>query len=318
MPAARAQAPGPPPRSATPAPAIQPDFADPLLRMSRRRCPPPRGGTGEHWEPAFLKSLPQPPDQPRSLVPGPAPIGPPPPDLEKPYFQWDPILDPPQLGQQPGWFTNVQIGVIHPHIFFGQMSHSCSTSPGQRVLVAPGAAGQSWTVAPRLEIGYRLPSGFGGFSFSDRFFSTSGVRTVRRAGRLDDTDDPARRQLLGLGLHQPRVYSLGKLGNGSGAPASDWPKPGSIVRSVQALAGRRGHTASSRRGQQLHGRGRPALRARAGSHVSRVGAHVRHQARHRQHVHARTAALLRDGHSIPPVGRSAAPLPRISGSRFRF
>ena len=43
------------------------------------------------------------------------------------------------------------------------------------MIVAPGAAKQAWTVAPRIEIGYRLPSGFGGFAFSDRFFNTSGT-----------------------------------------------------------------------------------------------------------------------------------------------
>ena len=41
--------------------------------------------------------------------------------------------------------------------------------------MAPGAANLNWTVAPRLEIGYRLPSGFGAFAFSDRFFQTGGA-----------------------------------------------------------------------------------------------------------------------------------------------
>jgi hypothetical protein len=65
--------------------------------------------------------------------------------------------------------------VIHPQIFFGQMKHSVVTPSSQRILVAPGAANQNWTVAPRIEVGYRLPSGFGGFAFSDRFFNTSGT-----------------------------------------------------------------------------------------------------------------------------------------------
>jgi hypothetical protein len=116
--------------------------------------------------------MPQPPEQPGSLLqPAPDP-GPPPPNFER-YFELDPILDPPQWGKI-GWFSDVQIGVIRPTIFFGQMRHGVFTPFGRKVIVAPGAAKQDWTAAPRLEIGYRLPSGFGGFSFSDRFFNTSG------------------------------------------------------------------------------------------------------------------------------------------------
>ncbi|MFI5454923.1 MAG: hypothetical protein ACHRXM_05680 [Isosphaerales bacterium] len=176
MPAARAQAPAPLPAAATPAPATRPEIAEFGDHVQNLPAPlPAASAPASGWEPEFLKSLPQPPDQPRSLF-QPAPtFGPPPPDLERPYFQFDPILDPPQWGQQPGWFSDVQLGVIHPQIFFGQMKHSVATPAGRSVLVAPGAAQQPWTVAPRLEVGYRLPSGFGGFSFSDRFFSTSGT-----------------------------------------------------------------------------------------------------------------------------------------------
>jgi hypothetical protein len=124
------------------------------------------------WEPAFLKSLPQPPMEPRSLFAAPPTIGPQPPDLERPYFMFDPTLDPPQW--QPGWFFNTRLDFIQPHLFFGQMRQAVAT-PIRPVVVAPGAATLPWTVAPRLEIGYRLPSGFGAFAFSDRFFSTSGT-----------------------------------------------------------------------------------------------------------------------------------------------
>jgi hypothetical protein len=127
------------------------------------------------WEPEFLKTLPQPPDQPRSLFQAPPPIGPPPPNLER-YFEADPLLDPPPWGKI-GPFADVRLDVIHPQLFFGQMRllNSLKVPSGQRVIVAPGAGVLPWTVAPRLEIGYRLPSGFGGFSFSDRFFSSEGI-----------------------------------------------------------------------------------------------------------------------------------------------
>jgi len=42
------------------------------------------------------------------------------------------------------------------------------------VNVTTGVARLDWTVAPRLELGYRLPSGFGEFSLSDRGFYSDG------------------------------------------------------------------------------------------------------------------------------------------------
>jgi hypothetical protein len=127
----------------------------------------------EGWEPEFLKTLPQPLDLPRSLFqPAPGPT-PPPPDLEK-YCERDPLLDPPQWRQQPGWFTDFRLDIIHPHLVWGQMKSSLTTKTGQFVNVAPGAARLNWTAAPRLEIGYRLASGLGGFAFSDRFFLSNG------------------------------------------------------------------------------------------------------------------------------------------------
>jgi hypothetical protein len=184
MPTVRAQAPAAPAPAAgpgqstapaaAPAPARgtpSPDFADELMALPPAAPPAPT----ESWQPAFLQSLPQPKDQPSSLFQEPAPITAPPPDLERPYFRPDPMLEPPQWGQVPGWFSDTRVDVIHPQIFFGGMRHSVTFPSGQSVRVSPGSAKQNWTAAPRIEIGYRLPSGFGGFSFSDRFFNTSGT-----------------------------------------------------------------------------------------------------------------------------------------------
>lgn len=180
LPTARGQAPAPSPASpasplASPAPAAatRPEFSE-LVGELPAPLPPADAPALEGWEPEFLKTLPQPPDQPRSLFqPAPGP-GPPPPDLER-YFELDPLLDPPQWRQRPGWFTNYQFDIIHPHLFFGLVRSGVVAPNGQFALVAPGAANLNWTVAPRLEIGYRLPSGFGGFAFSDRFFQTGGA-----------------------------------------------------------------------------------------------------------------------------------------------
>ncbi len=50
-----------------------------------------------------------------------------------------------------------------------------TTSNGRTVNTILGSARLNWTVAPRLELGYRLPSGFGEFSVSDRGFYTDGT-----------------------------------------------------------------------------------------------------------------------------------------------
>ena len=110
---------------------------------------------------------------PRSLLQPAPPIGPPPPNLER-YFVQDPILDPPQWPKT-GWFTDVQIDIIHPHVFGNQWKAPVVTSAGRSVKVATGVARLDWTVAPRLELGYRLPSGCGEFSLSDRGFYTDGT-----------------------------------------------------------------------------------------------------------------------------------------------
>jgi hypothetical protein len=101
-------------------------------------------------------------------------MGPPPPDLERPYFQRDPVLDPPSWPKT-GWFSDVQIGIIHPHVFGSQIKATAVTSLGRPVNIATGVARLNWTVAPRVELGYRLPSGFGEFSVSDRGFYTDGT-----------------------------------------------------------------------------------------------------------------------------------------------
>jgi hypothetical protein len=127
--------------------------------------------------PEFLESLPHPADQPRSLL-QPAPfLGPPPPDLESPYFQVDPLLDPPQWGET-GWFWDVQVAGIKPHIQ-NEMFEVVTTGLGRSVPVQLGNSPVSWTVAPRIEFGYRLPSGFGAFAIADSGFVANGADIFR-------------------------------------------------------------------------------------------------------------------------------------------
>src|SRR5208337_4843643 len=172
LPETHAQAQAPRTASEAPTPATRPDIAQLVGDL-----PAPLPGSDvlapeTRWEPEFLRSLPRPPDQPRSLL-QPAPPATPPPNLER-YFVHDPILDPPQWPKT-GWFTDVQIDIIHPHVFGNQWKvPDVMTSAGRSVNVATGVARLDWTVAPRLELGYRLPSGFGEFSVSDRGYYTDG------------------------------------------------------------------------------------------------------------------------------------------------
>jgi len=105
------------------------------------------------------------------LLPAP-PLGPPPWDLEQPYFTYDPILDPPQWGQ-PGWFCDAQVALVKPYVA-NEMSQTVVTGLGTSVFVQLGAARLDWTAAPRVELGYRLPTGFGEFSISDTGMTSNG------------------------------------------------------------------------------------------------------------------------------------------------
>ena len=132
-----------------------------------------------------MKSLPRPPVEPGSLFePAPA-LGPAPPDWEHPYFEPDPLLDRSDW-PRPGWFCGAEVGVVKPHVT-NPMTDLVTTGLGRSVPVQIDSARLQWAAAPRLEVGYRLPSGFGEFSISDRYFNAVGNDTVLGA------DGPAAR-----------------------------------------------------------------------------------------------------------------------------
>src|SRR5271166_3746979 len=125
LPETHAQAPAPRTASEAPAPATRPDVAE-LVGDLPAPLPGSEALTPDTaWEPEFLRSLPRPPDQPRSLLQPAPPVGPPP-NLER-YFILDPVLDPPQWPKT-GWFTDVQIDIIHPHVFGNQWKATAVTS----------------------------------------------------------------------------------------------------------------------------------------------------------------------------------------------
>jgi hypothetical protein len=127
-------------------------------------------------EPEFLKTLPRPPAQPGSLLAPAPPLGPPPADLERPYFQQDPLLDPPALGPI-GWFADVDAGILKPHLV-NQERLPITFPDGTPLTVGVNSSRLNWTVSPRFEVGYRLPSGFGGIAVSYRNLASQGSEAV--------------------------------------------------------------------------------------------------------------------------------------------
>ncbi len=125
-----------------------------------------------------LPNLPRPADQPRSLFepaqPG-TPYGCP--DRDCPYFQEDPLLD--QTGVQcPGFLFDMELDYLDSYVIqsVGQFAQPpVATLPANAPLaVAIPMAHLDWTVSPRFELGYRLPSGFGELDFAYRFLTASG------------------------------------------------------------------------------------------------------------------------------------------------
>jgi len=127
--------------------------------------------------PDVLPGLPHPPDAPASLFQKPSAT----PAysceaLPGPLFQEDPMLDPPELPPV-GWFSTLDLGIIGPHIK-NRLAETVQIDGLPPNAVHLPTAPLEWTVAPRIEIGYRLPSGFGAFALAYRFFGTDGSETV--------------------------------------------------------------------------------------------------------------------------------------------
>ena len=127
--------------------------------------------------PVVLPGFPHPPDAPGSLFqkasPSPAYCCEP---LPGPYFEEDPLLDPPELPPV-GWFADLDLGIIRAHIK-NHLTDTVQIDGLATNTVHLPTAPLDWTVAPRVEIGYRLPSGFGGFALAYRFFGTDGSESV--------------------------------------------------------------------------------------------------------------------------------------------
>jgi hypothetical protein len=137
----------------------------------------PKPGEMAPTDAEVLPDLRQPPDMPRSLFRPPAPTPPYTCDpLPGPYVEHDLRLDPPSL-PPPGWFTATELSIIGAHVKNRLVD---VVEVGERPIdrVHLGSAELDWTPAPRIELGYCLPSGFGAFSVSYRFFDTDGSQSI--------------------------------------------------------------------------------------------------------------------------------------------
>jgi hypothetical protein len=126
----------------------------------------------------LLPGLPRPPDSPGSLFLPPSTT----PSyscepLPGRYFNADPQLDPPPFLPL-GWFTDVELAIIVSH-FKNRLVDTVQIGSGEPTTVHVPGADLDWTVAPRVELGYRLPSGFGEFAVAYRFFGTDGTGVVQ-------------------------------------------------------------------------------------------------------------------------------------------
>ena len=134
----------------------------------------PPAVVGATKEPDPLPGLPRPLEQPRSLM-QPASAMPLSCPLPGPYFEYDPLVDLPLLSP-PGCFAAVEIDPAFAHVKNGL---SNGTVPNNTLeIVRLPSAELSWTVAPRFELGYRLPSGFGEFVIGYRFLATEGTGSL--------------------------------------------------------------------------------------------------------------------------------------------
>ena len=97
---------------------------------------------------------------------------PPGPDVQRPYFQEDPLLDPPWL-PRPGWFVEAEVDPSTAHVK-NHLTNTVQVGASTPTVQTAGTP-LDWTVSPRFDLGYRLPSGFGEFVFGYRFLATTGT-----------------------------------------------------------------------------------------------------------------------------------------------
>jgi hypothetical protein len=87
----------------------------------------------------------------------------------------DPQLDQPGA-PPPGWYTSVEALLVGVHLR-NKLLNNVTVGTTTTIVHVPGAS-LDWTVAPRFEVGYRIPDGFGEFYGAYRFLATDGQQTI--------------------------------------------------------------------------------------------------------------------------------------------
>jgi hypothetical protein len=135
--------------------------------------------------PAPVPVAPDAPSPNPITIPPPRPLPPPPsptPAFPAPVLLTNGPVVPPGafhgLAPPPGWFGAIDLGVVVPHIK-NRLQERVRIVNGFSTLVHLPTAELDWTVAPRFELGYRLPDELGEFLVSYRFLVSEGFASGR-------------------------------------------------------------------------------------------------------------------------------------------
>jgi hypothetical protein len=157
-------------------------FADTLAQdaLPSPLASDPDAGVGS----GVLEALPRPVAVPGSLFAPAQPRTGEPMIIGGPYIVTDPFLDPPEF-PQPGWFAGAEAQIVKPHLITRMegsvvagknvnWANGVFPLPGYTSIVNLPSANLSWTAAPRVFLGYRLPAGFGEFMVDYRNLASTG------------------------------------------------------------------------------------------------------------------------------------------------
>jgi hypothetical protein len=132
------------------------------------------------------------------------------------FAQPDPLLDRP-YSAQPGFFTNVEMNVLWLHLHNRLSGPVLNAVTGQTDQVMLGRTRLDAAVAPRFEVGSRIPDNWGSVMFGYGFLASRG-REVSATGPEDTVQAPAEKvgrlvyNLFDL-TYTSREYCLDPFGN---------------------------------------------------------------------------------------------------------
>lgn len=193
--------PPPPPPSAysVPPAAAAPSYPRPTSPNTAATAPyyPPPGGAA-------------------GVINGPAPCAPFE-DRNGPLLQGDPLLDQSMYGM-PGWFSAIETDIVKPHVKYvlsdTVQGETVAFGMGPSVFITDQVslpfAALDWTAMPRVELGYRLPGGWGEFLVTYRSLVSQGSDILVNFDAAGDGLLRSRVDLEVVDLdYGSREYSLG-------------------------------------------------------------------------------------------------------------